>query len=176
MGFYDDDNSGSDLDIGFDAGTHERSQAKFEALPAGQYQVGISKVEIKPTKDGAMRQAVIELTVTEGPHAGRKVFARHTVATTRTDEGGQKSLAIGRDQLADLFAACGIGGTSLAPLVGKECMAKLSVRPATDQYEASNDVKAYKPLSGAAPLQAAPAASTAAPAPSGKPSFMQRKT
>jgi hypothetical protein len=47
-------------------------------------------------------------------------------------------------------------------------MAKLSIRPASQAYDASNDVRAYKALDGAAPAAPAPAAPAApATAPAG---------
>lgn len=170
----------TDLDLDFDPSTHERSPSSFEPLPAGTYSARVSGVRLQPTKDGGMRQAVIELTILDDDYAGRRVWARHTVAITRTDEGGKKSLAIGRDQIAELFAAAGVGGTSMAPLVDKEVKVKLKVRPASGNFDASNDVKGYAPISGAA----APAAAGKPPAPAGskpagatgggRPAFMSR--
>lgn len=155
MAFYSDNNNSDDLDLDFNP--DDVVKTKFEPIPAGWQRFEITKVEIvkagKPVAD--MKQAKVELTCRAEEYAGRKVWARLTVATTSTADGKQTSLKIGREQVKELFEAAGIGGTSLAPLVGHEVDVKLSVRPETDQYDAANDIKGFRAIAGLAKPAAA---------------------
>lgn len=176
MSDWTDDNDPLALD--FDTATVERRPSSFDPLPPGDYPMTVSKIEAKRTKDEQTIQAVVELTVDEGDHRGRKVWTRITMRTVRTDEKGQKIAEIGQRQAAELADACGVPGKSLTPCVGAAIVAKLKVRPAANGYDASNDVVAFRPRAGVAPAatSVAPAARPSAPAPaSAKPGFMSRK-
>lgn len=176
MAFYGEEND----DLNLDFNPEEVVKTKFEPIPAGWQRFVIKKIELvlagKPEKD--MKQAVIEFVCVAPEYAGRKVFGRFTVATSSKLDGKQKSLTIGREQIKELFEATGVGGTSLAPLVDREVDIKLAVRPETEQYDASNDVKGFRAAAGfvAPPKAGAASTSKAAAAPAAKaPGFMNKK-
>ena len=164
-------NDNDPLALEFDPATVERKPSTFDPLPAGDYPFTISKIEAKRTKDEQSIQAVVELTVDDGDHKGRKVWTRLTMKTVRTDEKGLQMASIGERQISELLDACGVGGKSLSPCIGCQIIGKLKVRPAANGYDASNDVAAFKARAGAAIVrptgQAGPAAN--------KPGFMARK-
>jgi hypothetical protein len=181
---WDDENDvgGDELDVGFTSSDVERSaRSSFEPLPAGVYLMSVDDIKMQPTKDQTMVQAVVALTVADGEeHHGRKVWARHTKATSSDAPGKQTSLRIGRERIAELLDACGVGGSSLRPCIGQMVPVKLKVRPAKNGYDASNDVVAYLsdgPPMATTPAKPAPAApDKPAPKPTpARPAFMARK-
>jgi hypothetical protein len=157
-----------DFDLSFDPSAHVPQSRSFDPLPAGTYRFAVTSIKPKMISENTTRQFTVELTVSDGEHKGRKVWGRHSERTTRTDEGMQKSVAIGQDRLSELMIASGAKGSNLAAVVGCEVEAKIKVRPASGNFDASNDVVAYV-------VPAAPAAKQAAPAPTSKPGFMARK-
>lgn len=159
------------LALDFDPASVERKPSSFDPLPGGDYPFTISKIEAKKTKDQQSIQAVVELTVDEGDHKGRKVWTRLTMKTIRTDEKGLQMASIGERQISELLDACGVAGKSLSPCIGCQIIAKVKVRPAANGYDASNDVVAFKSRAG----EAKPAVSAPATAASSRPGFMSRK-
>lgn len=166
-------NDNSDpLALDFDPAAVERKPSSFDPLPPGDYPFTISKIEAKKTKDDQSIQAVVELTVDDGDHKGRKVWTRLTMKTIRTDEKGLQMASIGERQISELLDACGVGGKSLSPCIGCQIIGKLKVRAAANGYDASNDVSAFKSRAGAAVVRPSVGA---APAAANKPGFMARK-
>jgi len=162
-------NDNDPLALAFDPAAVERKPSSFDPMPGGDYPFTISKIEAKKTKDDQSVQAVVELTVDDGDHKGRKVWTRLTMRTVRTDEKGLQMASIGQRQIAELLDACGVAGQSLSPCIGCQIIGKVKVRPAANGYDASNDVAAFKPRVGVEVVQAT--TTTAA----NKPSFMARK-
>ena len=166
-------NDSDPLALEFDPAAVERKPSSFDPLPPGDYPFTISKIEAKRTKDEQSIQAVVELTVDEGDHKGRKVWTRLTMKTIRTDEKGLQMASIGERQISELLDACGVGGKSLSPCIGCQIIGKLKIRPAANGYDASNDVAAFKARAGAAIVRPT---GQAGPAPAAnKPGFMARK-
>ena len=165
-----DFDSFDDLSLDFDPQQHVASSRSYDPLPAGTYQFAVTSIKPKMISENTTRQITVELTVIDGEHKGRKVWGRHSDRTTRTDDGMQKSVAIGRDRLAELMRGTGTAGLSLAGCVGAEVEAKIKVRPASGNFDASNEVVAYVAPNAPQSTQAAqPKPQTA------KPSFMARK-
>jgi hypothetical protein len=177
------------LDLGFtddEAATIvERSD---EPLPAGVYEMHVLDVEAVTTKAGDMRQMKITLEIPRDgrPYAGRRVWERHTFATSSDDEKKQGLMRSGRDHLMDLLLACGLSHRDPINLcVGNVVSVKIKVRPASGNFGASNGVVAYpdghsarKKMAGlpapSKPSASKPSTPTAKPS-STKPAFMQRK-
>lgn len=132
-----------DLSLDFDPTAHVPVSRSFDPLPAGAYRFAVTSIKPKMISNDTTRQITVELTVTEGEFKGRKVWGRHSDRTTRTDEGMQTSVAIGQDRLAELMQASGARGRNLAECVGAEVEAKIKVRPARGDFDASNEVVAY---------------------------------
>jgi hypothetical protein len=148
----------------------EDTGGDYSPVPAGDYTVVIKDADVVCKKNGVIvdQQIVrdydtayikLRLDITGPSHVGRVVFANVNIRNQSA-----KAEQIGRAQLGVLMIAAGV--TVLQDtdqLIGASIGVKLAVREArTDQatgktYEASNEVKAYKPLDGAAPMAAKPA-------------------
>jgi len=133
----------------------------FEPLPAGDYQVAIESAEIKDTNDKTGQYIKLKMKVNGPTHAGRVVFSNLNIRNK-----SPKAEEIGRQQLGDIMRAIGLATlTDTDQLIGGSLVVKLAIKPADGQYEAGNEVKAYKALQGSV----APAPAFAAPAPSQQP-------
>jgi hypothetical protein len=141
-----------------DLPTNDRANdGGYEPLPAGWYNAHITQAEARPTKDGTGQYIKIRYDILGPTHVGRVVFANVNIRNKSAE-----AERIGRAQLGDLMRACGIKQLLQADqLVGGTPEIQVTVRPARDQYPASNEVKAIRAAGGAAPSlpAAAPAAS-----------------
>ena len=153
----------------FSVDTLPQADNNFEALPAGWYQVHITGAELRNTKAGTGAYIAVRYDVLGPTHQGRVVFGNLNIRNPNP-----KAEEIGRQQLGSLMRAIGLSQVSdTDQLIGGQLMIKLAIRPADGQYEASNDVKDFKAVGGAAPAvvgamasnnaPAAPAAASAAP-------------
>jgi hypothetical protein len=133
----------------------------YEPLPAGWYTATITAAELKPTKDGSGQYIKVRYDITGPTHQGRVVFGNLNIKNASA-----KAEEIGRQQLGELMRAIGLSRvTDTDQLIGGSLLIKLSVRAATEQYPAQNEVKGFKAITGSAPTFAAPAASPAAASP-----------
>jgi hypothetical protein len=104
--------------------------------------------------------------VTGPSYEGRVVFGNLNIRNPNP-----KAEEIGRQQLGELMRAIGLAQVSdTDQLIGGQCQIKVAVKAAEGQYDASNEVKGWKSLSGSvapAPVAtarpAAAAAATSAP-------------
>jgi len=132
----------------------------FEPLPAGNYKCVITDREQKPTKaqNGSYLQLKIE--VIEGHYTGRVVFDRLNLVNPNAT-----AVEIATRTLKSIGAALQVPLHNSEELLDKPLMVKLAVRPASNGYDASNDVKGYASAGAAtAAPQAAPAAAPQAAA------------
>ena len=133
----------------------------YDPLPPGWYTANITVAELKPTKDGSGQYIKIRYDITGPTHQGRVVFGNLNIKNASA-----KAEEIGRQQLGEIMRAIGLARvTDTDQLIGGSLSIKLDVRAATEQYDAQNEVKGFKAITGSAPTFAAPAASTAASAP-----------
>lgn len=152
MAFLDTPINAADLPVG--------QSGSFEPLPAGDYQVTVESAEIKTTNDGTGQYIKLKMKVSGPTHAGRIVFSNLNIRNK-----SPKAEEIGRQQLGDLMRAVGLATlTDTDQLIGGSLTVKLTIKPADGQYEAGNEVKAYKALSGSVPPAPAFAAPSAPPA------------
>jgi hypothetical protein len=127
----------------------------FEVLPAGRYSVVVTDSDLVRTQAGDGQMVKLELTIVDGPHANRKLFDRITV-----DNPNAEAVRIGREQLSAVCHAVGLPRiTDTQQLHGKPLVAVVKVEPAGKgrdgkDYDATNRVKGYLPLSEAASLPA----------------------
>jgi len=138
----------------------------FDPLPEGWYNATITGAEIKPTKAGDGKYIAIKYAITGPTHQGRVIFGNLNIKNAST-----KAEEIGRQQLGEIMRAIGLAKvTDTDQLIGGQISIKLEVKNDA-QYGASNEVKAFKSVSGSAapaaspasPAAAAPAATKAAP-------------
>lgn len=159
----------------------------IEAVPAGWYNAVIDNSELKPTKDGSGAYLEVRFSVMDGQYVNRKIFKRLNIKnnSAQAQEIAYRELssichAIGRIQVSDSHELHGV------PL-----KIKVTVRAASGDYEASNDIRSYKNINEPTPAtatatafappaapwsaQSAPPAfgQPAAPAPAAPPAWQQ---
>lgn len=159
-----DNNVDADLGaLGFDADTIEAPE--FVLLADGRYPLVCTSARVEPSKNNPSTvMANIEETVSDGDFKGRKVWSRYVVAHEKPDV-----MARGRQDVKRMMQAYGIGGDSLTPMVGRECIGAVTTEPAKGDFPAKNKVSRREPSTNAAPAPRAPAKPTtpaARPAPS----------
>jgi Protein of unknown function (DUF669) len=151
--------------LNFDASTVAPNTGTQDAIPAGWYNVQIDQSELKPTKDASGAYLELRLAVLDGQYAGRKVFSRLNLRNNNP-----QAVEIAFKDLSAICHAVGVMQVQdSSQLHGKPMKIKVSVRAATGEYEASNEVKAYKNINenvggpGAMPAAAGGAPWGAAP-------------
>ncbi len=134
----------------------------FEAIPRGKYVAQIIDSEMKETNAGDGQYLELQYQILEGEYRGRSVWSRLNL-----DNPSPMAVEIAYKHLTSLCKAIGVKdlGDDSAPLHGKPLIIRVSVTPATAQYEANNDVKGYEPYTGATPE---PIEQAEAPPPSAK--------
>jgi hypothetical protein len=129
---------------GFNAAEHD-PQTSFDPLPAGWYSVVITNSEMKPTKDKKGQYLELELTVIDGEYKNRLAWDRLNL-----DNPNSTTVEIAQRALSSICHATGVmAPNDSSDLHDRPFQVKLSVRPAKDQYEPSNDVKGYRSIDGA---------------------------
>jgi|SRR5690625_301478 len=146
---------------GFNAHEVEPEQA-FGPLPAGWYTAMIVDSTMKPTKAGTGEYLELRLDIIDGEHEGRVVFDRLNL-----NNPNSVAVEIAQRTLSSICHATGVmQPNDSSDLHNIPMQIKLAISPATDRYDASNDVKGYKPAGKGAPAPKAPAAAAPAqPAP-----------
>lgn len=135
--------------------------SSFDPLPEGWYNVSIAGAEVKNTKAGTGQYIAVKYTVTGPSHEGRIVFGNLNIKNPNPD-----AEKIGRQQLGDLMRSVGLAKIKdTDQLIGGNLQIKLTVKPASGQYDASNDIKGFKALVGASLPQPASMPQSAASAP-----------
>ena len=119
--------------------------SSFDPIPAGWYQAIINASEMKATRDGYGEYLSLTLQIIDGQYENRLVFARLNLKNAN-----DKAVDIARKDLAAICRAVGV----MSPQASEELhdiplMIKVKVRPASGDYEASNDIGGYKAVEGA---------------------------
>ena len=131
------------MELMFDSSSIQvEANDSFEPLPEGDYQVIVDHSEFRDTKAGTGKYLHLELTVVDGPGKGRKIFDNLNL-----ENPNAATVEIAQRQLAGLVQACGkVKITDSSELHNKPVIANLKVRPASNGYDASNDVRFYKKI------------------------------
>lgn len=156
--------------LNFDSSQVAPDTGVGDPVPAGWYNVMIDESDVKPTKTGGGLYLECRFSVIDGQYAGRKLFSRFNIKND-----SPVAQEIGYKQLSAVCHAVGLIGMvqDSQMLHGKPMKVKVKVRPAKDDYEASNDITAYKNINekvdtgtvgGAPGVHNAAAAATAGPA------------
>lgn len=149
------------LDQEFDASSLPKGNTNFDPLPPGWYGASITKADLTPTKDGSGQYIKVRYDITGPTHQGRVVFGNLNIKNASL-----KAEEIGRQQLGDIMRAIGLPKLAdTDQLIGGNLQIKVSIRPATEQFEAQNEVKGFRASNGAAPDFGA--GSTPSPVPMG---------
>lgn len=140
-------------------------QASYAPIPDGKYACQITACEAKPTAAGNGMRLLVTLKVTDGQYAGRTCLWGLNVKNANP-----VAQEIGRKQLRQLLLAIGMDGErDMANIIGAEVGANVVVRPATEKWDASNDVKSVFAVS--ATTESASPAKQAGP--KKKPAFLR---
>jgi hypothetical protein len=158
--------------LNFDASQVAPDTGGGDPVPAGWYNVMIDESEMKPTKaEGGLRLS-LRFTIMDGQYANRKVFTGLNLKNANP-----VAQEIAYKQLSAICHAVGVMQVQDSQqLHGRPLKIKVKVKAAQGDYEASNDITAYKnineqvdgPAAGGAPT-GAPWATAQAPAPQAAP-------
>lgn len=153
----------------FDATQVEPNQP-FTVIPTGKYKAQIVASEIRATNNGSGQYLWFEMEILDGEHAGRKLFERLNLWNQNS-----QAVEIAQRTLSAMCHATGqLHVEDSEALHFKPMIVTVRVRPAGPgkdgkQYDASNEIRGYEAVNGAAPAapvqQAAPAPAPAAAAP-----------
>lgn len=147
--------------LNFDARQVEPHAGAGDALPAGWYIVVMDQSEIKPTSAGDGSYLECRFNIVDGQFLNRKLYSRLNIRNTNL-----QAQEIAYKQLSAIAHACNVLLVQdSAQLHNIPLKVKVKVRPATEQYEASNDIASYKNVHEATPPNAAPVAQPAFTAP-----------
>lgn len=127
--------------LNFDATQVAPDTGSGDALPAGWYNVMMDESENKPTSKGNGDFYLnCRFNILDGAYAGRKLFTRLNLKNSNP-----VAQEIGYKQLSAICHAVGVLQVPDSSLLhGKPLKVKIKVRKATDEYEASNDITAFK--------------------------------
>jgi len=117
-------------------------QGSLDPIPAGWYTAIITDSEMKETKSLTGEYLQLRLDVVEGDHEGRVVFDRLNLKNSN-----RTAVEIAQRQLSAICRAVGVmQPQDSSDLHDRPLRVKVSIRPARDGYDASNEVKAYSAL------------------------------
>lgn len=158
-------NLGQELNVG-----DMPTESTFAPLPAGWYQASIKAVELKTSNSGTSTYMNIQYSILGPSHQGRVVFGMCGVSNNDPDKE-----ATSRYFMGQLMRAAGIQRlTDTDQLVGTNLEIKLTIKAKTAEYDASNNVKEYRAISGSALPVATPSAGTPAPEGGSKPPWAKK--
>lgn len=143
------------------------AQQDFGAIPTGEYVAVITESDMKQTKAGNGEYLELTHEITEGQFKGRKVWARLNLRSAN-----QQAQEIANRQFASIREATGVANPEDSQeLHYKPMVIRVEFTPSGTQQKNgyvtdrdSNDIKAWKKATGAAPAAMQPAQNTAAPA------------
>lgn len=142
----------------FDARSVAPDEGRVGAVPAGWYPVSVDQTEMKPTADTLGTYLNARFKVLDGPHKGVSVYHRFN-----TKNNSEKAVEIGYKQLSALMHAIKVLTIDTTErLHNIPLFVKLKLVPAEGQYEAKNEITAFREITDAA-ARAGFAAQTGAP-------------
>lgn len=130
------------MDLEFDSYDFvEDTKNEYAPVPDGWYDARVMSAELRTTKAGNGKYIAVRYDITGPEHSGRVIWGNLNV-----NNPNPVAEKIGRTQLSKLALAGGMGGLprDTNELVGLDVKIKVTERPASGQYAASNDVKDWK--------------------------------
>src|SRR5262249_4732047 len=140
----------------------------FEPIPAGYYPAHVTNSDKRDAKSGNGWYLWFEFEVREGPFKGRKLFWNCNLGNSNTE-----AVRIANGQFSALCRAVGKMRPSDTPephMLPVEV--KATVREATGQYDASNEIRGFRVPGAAGPV--AGAGSPASGAKAGEPDWRRK--
>ncbi len=157
--------------MAFLGGTFDASQVEpqgdYTPIPPGEYRVQILNSEMVATKTGTGSMLKLELEITDGDQAGRKLFDRLNL-----DNPNAQAVEIAQRQLSAICHAVGkLSVSDSQDLHMLPMIAVVKIDPPRNangkEYGASNAIKTYKAVGDAAPAAQAKSGFKPAAAPAG---------
>ena len=151
--------------LNFDASQIAPDTGAQDPVPAGWYNVMIDQTELKPTKDATGNYLEVRHTILDGAQQGKKVYGRLNLRNANPT-----AQEIGYKQLSAICHSVGvIQVQDSAQLHNIPLKIKVKLRPASGDYEASNEIVAWKNINEQVQMAGVvaggfPAASPTAPA------------
>tara|TARA_B100000953_G_C18030250_1_gene422885 strand:+ start:1259 stop:1699 length:441 start_codon:yes stop_codon:yes gene_type:complete len=126
----------------FDVSNVVEEDRSFTPLPPGDYEVIVDDSDFRDTKSGNGRYLHLELSVVSEEGKGRKIFDNLNL-----ENPNPTAVEIAQRQLASLVRACGkVQIKDSSELHNIPIVANITIRPGTNGYDDSNDVKYYRML------------------------------
>ena len=146
--------------LNFDASQIAPDTGAQDPVPAGWYNVMIDQTELKPTKDATGNYLEVRHTILDGGQQGKKVYGRLNLRNANPT-----AQEIGYKQLSAICHSVGvIQVQDSAQLHNIPLKIKVKLRAASGEYEASNEIVAWKNINEQVQMAGAVAAGFPAPA------------
>lgn len=143
--------------LNFDARTVVPDTGQQDPVPAGWYNAVMDKSEMKPTKDGTGARLEMQFKIIDGQFANRKIFEGLNLQNSNP-----VAQEIAYKQLSAIAHAVNVLLVEDSQqLHNIPLKLKVSLKAANGQYEAKNEIKAYKNINE---VVTQPAAAPGAPA------------
>lgn len=127
--------------LNFDANT-VAPEFGIDAIPTGWYSVSIDESQMKPTRDGTGAYLQLRFNVLQGQYSGRKIFCRLNLQNSN-----EMAVQIAKGQLSAIAHSIGVLQVQdSSQLHGKPMKIKVVKKPASNGYEASNEVTGFRDI------------------------------
>lgn len=145
--------------INFDARAVAPDEGRTGPVPAAWYNFAATELKLEPTSAGTGMKLTGVFQILDGAHKGRKVYHNFNMQNP-----SEKAQEIGHKQFSALCHACRtLVVQDTNQLLNIPFKARVKVTPGDGQYEAKNEITAFKDINDVA-ATAAMAAAQAAPA------------
>jgi len=125
----------------------------FDPIPDGWYTATVNSAELKDTKDKTGKYIAVGYGITGPAHSGRVVFGNLNIKNRNAE-----AERIGMQQLGQVMGAIGLVKVQdTDQFIGGSLSIKVAYKAPVmedghEKYAASNEIKGYKPIEGAAAI------------------------
>jgi hypothetical protein len=141
--------------LNFDASQVAPSTGAQDAIPAGWYNVAMDESEMKPTKDGTGAFLQCRFNVLDGQYVGRQLYSRLNLKNLNP-----VAVEIAYKELSAICHAAGViqvGDSQQLHNIPLKAKVKLRPASADGQYEANNEISAFKNINDPTAVNPQPA-------------------
>lgn len=144
----------------FDATSVDPDQGRLGPMPAGNYSVMIKEAVLEPNSQGTGQIVKVQLSVIDaGDYKDRVIYTNFNVANQ-----SDKAQEIGQKQFSALLHAIDVLQIQdTSQIVNKTLKVRIKIKPADGDYEARNEVTAYRGINDTSLNEASGAANGAKP-------------
>jgi hypothetical protein len=123
------------------------SDRSYDLVPEGWYNATITKAELGKTKAGTGDKIDMRYDITGPTHQGRVIFGSINVRNQSPE-----AEKIGRQQLGEIMRAVGLAKINDSDeLIGCSIVIRVKIKPASNGYDARNEISGVKSASGVMP-------------------------